>query len=172
MDVMRSAAVLRDDHLGLEATMDNATPELVSFPFDVHRRKLENMLARIELAVEVGSWSEARRRFAVFRCQMDGHIRLEEELLFPSFEVVLGGRRCTTRLRAAHRDLCRLLDHVEASLGDERPVGDLITQLASLFAGHAIEEDRLVYPAFDRTASPRTQAAALAELDSLVRGIG
>ena len=43
----------------------------VSYRLDVHGRKLEEMLGRIDLAVDVGNWSEARRRFVLFRDELD-----------------------------------------------------------------------------------------------------
>ena len=42
------------------------------------------------MAAEVESWGEARRRFAVFRKDLEEHIRLEEELMFPSLEAATG----------------------------------------------------------------------------------
>ena len=148
--------------------MNHEMPELVSYRLDVHGRKLEEMLDRIELSVDVGSWSEARRRFWLFREEFDRQIRLEEDLLFPSVEA-LEGHLCTAEFRVAHRDLGWRLDQIEALLADERPIDEAIARFADLFEAHKLEEEMLAYPAFERMASPSTRAATLAELDSFAR---
>src|SRR5690242_8270856 len=93
--------------------MSNATSQsaesaenTVSLELELHNRRLDEMLDHVEMTVEIGNWSAARRGFARFQSELEEHMRLEEELIFPAFEMftrAAGGP--TTGLRAEHGEI-------------------------------------------------------------------
>ena len=59
------------------------SPSLI---LELHHRRLDEMLERIAIEIELASWGEARLLFARFRGELEEHIRIEEQVMFPSFE--------------------------------------------------------------------------------------
>ena len=71
-------AIDREEETMPQGTVQHAesSNSPVTLVLERHHRHLDEMLDRVEMDVEVGSWSEARRRFAQFQTEMDEHIRL------------------------------------------------------------------------------------------------
>jgi iron-sulfur cluster repair protein YtfE (RIC family) len=147
----------------------HAADRPLSLVLEHHHRRLDEMLDHVEMAVEVGSWGEARRSFAQFQAELGEHIRIEEELLFPSFEAftrAVGGPAAV--MRAEHRQIEDFVALLEQLLRDEQPIADASTALETLLAGHNAKEERFVYPLFERHAPPDAYAALDLELRPLV----
>ena len=150
---------------------DNGEP--VSVALQHHHHRLDDMLDRIEIEVEAGNWSEARRGFSLFRRELDEHMRLEEEILLPavglSWQVNYGS---PALVRADHARIRELLDVVEVALEDECPIGEATDALEAMLADHNAKEEHLLYPMFERLAVPEAYAAAAFELRPLIRDLG
>jgi iron-sulfur cluster repair protein YtfE (RIC family) len=147
-----------------------APEEPVSVALELHHRRLDDLLDRVEIDVEVGDWSEARRRFSLFRQELEEHIRIEENLLFPSLESA--GRPSTgptVVMRAEHAEIGRLLDVIEQFLEDGNPIGEATDMLEAMLAAHNMKEERVLYPMFERLAPPEAYAAVASELRPLLR---
>jgi iron-sulfur cluster repair protein YtfE (RIC family) len=160
-----------------EGTMPNQIqtaanqPDTASLILELHHRRIDEMLDGVEIAVELGSWSEARALFTRLRGELEEHIRIEEQLMFPSFEAFMrtpGGP--TAVMRAEHAEIARCLDAVEGSLDAEQADGDAVDQLEALLASHNAKEERVLYPLFERHAPPEAHGALLAEIRPLVVG--
>jgi iron-sulfur cluster repair protein YtfE (RIC family) len=146
-----------------------ATDEPVSVALELHHRRLDDMLDRVEIDVEAGSWSEARRGFALFRRELEEHLRLEEELLLPA----LGpgsqvGDGPAFVVRAEHPQIRELLEIVEIALENEYPIGEVTDALEATLADHNLSEERVLYPLFEQLATPEAYAAAVSELRPLL----
>jgi iron-sulfur cluster repair protein YtfE (RIC family) len=150
-------------------TLTIAEDEPVSVALELHHHRLDDMLDRIAIDVETGSWSEARRAFSLFRHELEEHMRLEEELLVPALGVGLqieDGPAAV--MRAEHPVLRQLLQVIELGLENEFPIGDATDTLQATLADHNVKEERLLYPLFERMATPGAYAAAFFELRPLL----
>ena len=145
--------------------------EPVSVALELHHHRLDDMLDRIEIDVEAGNWSEGRRGFSLFRRELEEHMRLEEEILLPTvgltWQVNYGPPAV---VRADHARIRDLLDVVEVGLENEYPIGEVTDALEAMLADHNAKEEHLLYPMFERLATPEAYAAATFELRPLIRG--
>ena len=155
--------------------MTNAThaathrPETASLILELHHRRIDEMLDGVEIAIEIGSWGEARSLFARFRGELEEHIRIEEQLMFPSFEAFMRTMAgATAVMRAEHGQIAGCLDAVEESLDVETLDVDALDELEALLASHNVKEERVLYPAFERHAPPEAYRALLGDLRPLV----
>jgi iron-sulfur cluster repair protein YtfE (RIC family) len=146
------------------------TVEPVSVALERHHRRLDDILDRVEIDVEAGDWSEARRGFSLFRRELDEHIRIEEELLLPSLEGLGGaGFGPNEVMRIEHGRIRGWLDAIETLLVAEQAIGDATDALEALLSEHNAKEERVLYPMFERMASPAAYAALVYELRPLLR---
>jgi iron-sulfur cluster repair protein YtfE (RIC family) len=147
--------------------------EPVSIALEQHHHRLDDMLDRVEIDVEAGSWSEARRGFSLFRRELEEHMRLEEEILLPAvgltWEVNYGP---PSVMRLDHARIRELLDVVEVGLEDEYPIGEVTDALGAMLVEHNAKEEHLLYPMFERLAAPEAYAAATFELRPLISDRG
>jgi iron-sulfur cluster repair protein YtfE (RIC family) len=149
----------------------HAEVESVSLMLELQHRRLDDLFDRVEIATEIGSWSEARREFGLFRTALEEHLRIEEEFMFPSFEAftrALGGP--TAAMRDEHREICRFLDAIEGLLGDEQPIGELVAAFEGLLERHNAKEEQGLYPMFERHAPAEAYSALDRELRSVAPG--
>jgi iron-sulfur cluster repair protein YtfE (RIC family) len=151
-------------------TQAMAPEEPVSVALELHNRRLDDMLDRAAIDVEVGDWSEARRRFSLFRQELEEHIRIEEDLLFPSLEQPgRSGAGSTSVMRAEHAQIRQLLEVIEEFVHVAQPVSDVTDMLEALLGAHNAREERVLYPMFERLAPPEAYAALTGELRPLLR---
>ncbi len=146
-----------------------AADEPVSVALELHHHRLDDMLDRIEIDVEAGNWSEARRWFSLFRRELEEHLRLEEDLLLPAVGMMLrvdGG--AADPVRAEHPLIRELLEVIESGLENEYPIWEATDALEATLADHNATEERLLYPLFERTATPELYAAVALELRPLL----
>jgi uncharacterized protein (DUF2249 family)/hemerythrin superfamily protein len=120
--------------------------------------RLEAVLAECRSAMNAGSRPEAERRFAEFRTGLLHHIRMEEEVLFPSFDRAIGsegGGSPTVVMRLEHRQIEAILEGIRLLFASESATADrferLHAELVSVLADHNAKEEHVVYPLTDRT---------------------
>lgn len=150
----------------------HAEAESVSLMLELQHRRLDDLFDRLEIAIEIGSWSEARREFGQFRAALEEHLRIEEEFMFPSFEAftrALGGP--TAAMRDEHREMGRFLDAIEGLLGDEQPIGEIVAAFEGLLERHNAKEEQGLYPLFERHAPAEAYSALDRELRSVSAGM-
>jgi iron-sulfur cluster repair protein YtfE (RIC family) len=152
-------------------TSADPAQETVSVALEQHHHRLDDMLDRIEIDVEVGSWGEARRKFSLFRRELEEHMRLEEEILLADvgseWQVNYGPPAV---VRGDHARIRDLLDVVEVGLENEHPMEETTDALEAVLAEHNAKEEHLLYPMFERLATPEAYAAATFELRPLIKG--
>jgi hemerythrin-like domain-containing protein len=143
----------------------------VSAMLEAHHRRLDDILEGVEIAIESGNASEARRQFALFRGGLDEHIRIEEELMFPSFEAIMGRLRGPTAvMRGEHAAILAAADVVDGLLVDGRVADEAVADLMALLETHNGKEELVLYPTFERIAPPEAYAALAAEVSALRGG--
>jgi hemerythrin-like domain-containing protein len=102
--------------------------------------------------------------FALFRQRLETHIDAEETLLFPLFELQAGWHGPPAVMRREHADIRWMLRALSEALAGGAATVDpmsLIRGLARLLESHNAKEERMLYPAIDRSA---TTAGVLDEL--------
>ena len=134
-----------------------------------HHRRLDDMLDDVELMADAENWKHGQRRFDEFRREMEAHIRLEEETMFPAFERdPTTSRGPTIVMRAEHDAIGGLLEGVQRALIEERPISRMSAELKAQLGAHNFKEERILYPAFERTAPVPVRAALAAQTQALL----
>jgi iron-sulfur cluster repair protein YtfE (RIC family) len=167
-------------HIGRRTPMSNARSESavvheqpVSLVLELHHRRLDEMLDRVKKAVDIGSWSDARSGFARFQSELETHMRIEEDLMFPSFEAITGtGFGPPAVMRAEHGQIRGLLTSIEGLLRDEQAIDEAAGALETLLPAHNTKEERIVYPMFERHAPGEAYLALDLELKRLTGPVG
>jgi iron-sulfur cluster repair protein YtfE (RIC family) len=152
-----------------EAHQEPTTKPSVSLILERHHRRIDEMLERIAIALDLASWGEARLVFARFRAELEEHIRIEEQVMFPSFEAFtrsFGGP--TVVMRAEHAQIAQAVDALAARLDGEQDTGDELQRLQAMLASHNAKEEGILYPMFERHASEEACSALLDELRPLL----
>jgi uncharacterized protein (DUF2249 family)/hemerythrin-like domain-containing protein len=129
-------------------------------------QRLDVLFALAERRANSGDFFEATTQFAEFRCGLERHIAIEEQVLFPLFEERAGmASGPTTVMRLEHSEIARILDEIGEALADEdtSALMGAAGELREVLGGHNLKEERILYPMTDRAlADPRDR-------DDLVR---
>jgi iron-sulfur cluster repair protein YtfE (RIC family) len=140
---------------------------------ELHHRRLDDMLDDVERMADGEKWQDAKRRFEVFRLELEAHIRLEEELMFPAFgQDAMMLRGPIMVMLAEHAAIKTFLEEVAQALSEERAISRATTDLEAQLGTHNMKEERVLYPAFERTAPVSLRAALASKVEALVRGPG
>lgn len=143
----------------------------VAMLLELHHQRLDEMLDEVELMADAENWKDAKRRFLGFRRELEEHIRLEEEMMFPTFETNSSmPHGPTVVMRAEHVTIRQLLANVEAALTEKRPISRTTVELEAQLGAHNFKEERVLYPAFERLASVSTRMSLATKVETLLRG--
>jgi uncharacterized protein (DUF2249 family) len=147
---------------------DADASRMVSELLEGDHQRLDRILGAVERLSAQGSFAEAQQRFGEFACGLDWHIAVEEEVLFPTVEQVMGNDGGPTRvMRAEHVEIRRLIGVLGETIAahDARVISDAIRALAAVLGAHDSKEEGVLYPLADRIAADDQ------ERDELVRRI-
>jgi uncharacterized protein (DUF2249 family) len=148
-------------------------------PAGAQRRITEALLwehARLD-ALEQRAWEllrgeereQARRLYSAFHSALDRHIRFEEEVLFPVFEVRTGLPHGgpTGVMRAEHREIRMLIEEIVRGLDDgASAVDEPRCTLLGVLADHRRREEGLLYPGTDQLLSDAESDALVAKIQA------
>jgi uncharacterized protein (DUF2249 family)/hemerythrin-like domain-containing protein len=116
--------------------------------------RLEDLEAAAFQARAAGDLAAAFDLYAEFAFGLRRHIGFEEDLLFPAFEAGSGMPPTagpTAMMRAEHREILRLLEEIEAGIGDAAaPVAALRASFHAVLGEHNVKEEQVLYPAVDQ----------------------
>ena len=128
-------------------------------------RRLDSILADAKRCLVAGDLPRASARFAEFRVGLDHHIAAEESVLFPAFDKFTGGGGggLTRVMRVEHAEIRRLMAEVASNLelGDEERHATPLAALTARIYAHNGKEERMLYPAIERTAREADALEAL-----------
>jgi uncharacterized protein (DUF2249 family)/hemerythrin-like domain-containing protein len=132
---------------------------------DDHHR-LDAILRRAAISAHAGSFADARASFAEFRCGLERHIEMEEQILFPSFEKetgITGGP--TVVMHLEHLEIRRLMNAIGASLQAEDLAGllETIREFTTLLEEHNVKEENVLYPTVDRALGSDRERDAIVQ---------
>ncbi|HKY31113.1 MAG TPA: hemerythrin domain-containing protein [Candidatus Polarisedimenticolia bacterium] len=137
--------------------MTNEPKSLSVFEYlEADHRRLDGLMEEFGRALEDGDTARAGDRFAVFRRGLMRHIKMEEGLLFPAFEMATGLRRengPTGVMRHEHAGIILAMGAIADTLAGEPPdlakVRRARAALCDLLAPHGLKEERVIYPMVD-----------------------
>jgi uncharacterized protein (DUF2249 family) len=121
-------------------------------------------------AFQAGKREGARRLFAVYRHAFDRHLRAEEEVLFPVFEMRAGLPHGgpTAVLRAEHRHLRILVAQIAKELeGGPSVVATMRLALENASKDHYRKEELILYPGTDRLLTEAERDTLVARVQAL-----
>ncbi len=108
--------------------------------------------------------------FERFRCGLERHILQEEDVLFPAFERLTGmATGPTVVMRSEHLELRQLMSSIELALtGNEGETARRVMhEVGQLLTTHNEKEERILYPATDRVATPDARHEIVLRMDEL-----
>jgi len=118
--------------------------------FTLDHRHCDGIWAEVEAAVEAGSDEAVEGVWQRFDAELRGHLRMEEEILFPAFEEATGmtGGGPTFVMRAEHDQMRGLLDQMVMTVaaGDLQELLDEGDTLLLLIQQHNQKEEQMLYP--------------------------
>jgi hemerythrin-like domain-containing protein len=132
---------------------------------DHHR--LGEGLQSVSSAVASGRFEEAIAGYQRYESDLQRHLRVEEELIFPVFEARSGlTSGPTDALRNEHRQVRMALVLMRRGLRhrDATAYGDGVRFLESVFPDHNAREEHILYPALDSLLRPAERAAVVTRL--------
>jgi DUF438 domain-containing protein len=117
-----------------------------------HHRHCEGLFATARRVAADGDWATLRAAVGALREAILEHFRYEEERLFPLYEETSGEEGATEPFCAQHDDM-RAAFWILATITPEDEPQRYRAELAALqaaFDAHAAEEERRMYPLFER----------------------
>jgi hypothetical protein len=126
-------------------------------------------LGEVATLVAARRFSMAHRRLLDCAGAWERQVRLEEELLYPIFELRLGTAGAgTAAMREEHRELRDAFSRLGLALGrGGRPRADQAFEaLQTLLSSHFSREERVVYPTLDAMLSDRERGRLLTRVES------
>ena len=116
-------------------------------------RRLDAILRHAAVLAHAGSFVDSRASFAEFRCGLERHIEIEEQILFPWFEKETGTSGGPTAImRLEHLEIRRLMNTIGGSLRAEDLASllEAIRGFTNLLEEHNAKEEDVLYPMADR----------------------
>lgn len=133
--------------------------------------RLDSLEAGAFAAREQGDAALAARLYSKFAFGLRRHIRFEEELLFPEFELRSGipaATGPTAVMRAEHREILDWLARIEAVIGDLRSdPNPLRSAFHAVLGDHNLKEEHVVYPGTDRALTAEERDELVARIQAL-----
>ena len=123
-----------------------------------HHRHCDELFVAAGQAAGARDWSLLVTRVSALREALLTHFRYEEERIFPLYEETSGEEGATETLCAEHDDMRAVLwvlATYSAAADPQRYCAEL-AGLRTAFEAHAADEERRMYPVFERmlAASP------------------
>ena len=127
-----------------------------------NHRECDNLFAVAEESVGNGKWPKAQTEFDAYRSEMERHLGMEEDVLFPAFDAKTGMEMGPTHvMRSEHQQMRKLIDDMAQKIVDKDSDGYLGASetLMILMQQHNMKEEQMLYRMMDQTFG--TEAAAL-----------
>ncbi len=124
-----------------------------------HHQRCDDWYAKAENAVLQGKWDDGAKACATFRSELERHLGVEEDVLFPAFEDATGGGGPTQVMRLEHGQMRQLLTALTDAVGAKdasafRGAGET---LLVLMQQHNFKEEHILYPMCDQALAGAPQ---------------
>ncbi len=130
---------------------------------------LDALEQRAFAALVAGERAAARQLYTAFHRGLNRHIRFEEEVLFPVFDVKAGLPHGgpTAFMRAEHREIRMLLEDVVRAVDDgPSAVAEPRQALRAFLSEHDRKEESILYPGADLLLSEAESDALVARIQA------
>ncbi|MAG31666.1 MAG: hypothetical protein CL908_12330 [Deltaproteobacteria bacterium] len=118
--------------------------------FTLEHRQCDGKWAEVESAVGAGAADAVATSWSAFQSDLQKHLRMEEEVLFPAFEQATGMTEGgpTFVMRSEHEQMRGLLEQMGAAAdgGEHEELIDLGDTLLMLIQQHNQKEEHMLYP--------------------------
>lgn len=133
-------------------------------------KRCDDLFSQVESSVALKEWSRAAENFQLFFRALDRHIRMEEGILFPTFEKQIRGSGIPLNmLHVEHQRIRAIVDRIYDSLCRCDPF-DFIRHsetFALLMQQHSAKEEDMLYPLLDRVMGHETDEIVCAMREKL-----
>lgn len=132
-------------------------------------RECDDLFSDAENSVVADQWTEAKEKWRLFRKDLDDHLAMEENVLFPAFESETGMTQGPTMvMKAEHQQMRSICSNLEEALEDEDKEAFLAysDSLMVFIQQHNMKEEQMLYPMADRTLSEPENIVS--EMNSIV----
>ena len=128
--------------------------ELISDYMNRHHKHCDDLFARAEDMAAASDWTGLARDGATFLREMERHIGIEEDLLFPAFEErtgMTGGP--TETMRMEHEQMRGMFAQMRAAIEarDAEQYLGVAETLLILLQQHNMKEEDMMYPMLDQS---------------------
>lgn len=116
-------------------------------------RACDDAFARIEQALAKEDWPQVSARLGVFCDDMERHLGVEEQVLFPAFEEVSGMTMGPTRvMRMEHEQMRSLFEALREAVAarDADALRGEAETLLIMMQQHNLKEENVLYPMCDQ----------------------
>lgn len=116
-------------------------------------RGCDNLFATAEEYVAKEKWESATEQFEAFRKEMERHLTMEEQNLFPAFEAKTGMTGGPTQvMRSEHQQMRQVIGDMAQSLAAKDADGylGLSETLMVLMQQHNMKEEQILYRMMDQ----------------------
>ena len=127
--------------------------QLISDYMNQDHKRCDEAFARAENMAAARDWTGLERDGAAFLRDMERHIGIEEELLFPAFEEATGmASGPTETMRMEHEQMRALFAQMRAAIEakDGEEYLGVAQTLLILLQQHNIKEESMMYPMLDQ----------------------
>ncbi len=122
--------------------------------FTQDHRRCDEIWSEVEATLQAGDSDLGKQNWRSFRDEMLRHFRMEEEVMFPAFELATGmtDRGPSFVMRSEHEQMRGLLDQMDtaADRDDDDELLDLGDTLLMLIQQHNQKEEQMLYPMAER----------------------
>ena len=146
----------------MNATLPATATDGATTALTQEHEQLRGLLQRAADSVAGRRARQARAAFRAFQVAFERHVRSEEEIVFPLFEVrvgLVGGP--TVLMRDEHGRMAEQVRAMAAAVdrADPGAFGEAHARFADLFRAHTAKEERFLYMTLDRLLSSEQRAA-------------
>jgi DUF438 domain-containing protein len=122
-----------------------------------HHRRCDQLFLAAAEAAAATDWTLLTARVGALREALLEHFRYEEERIFPLYEETSGEEGATESLCAEHDDMRAALWALASYTPDADPQRFCaeVAELRTAFEAHAADEERRMYPVFERMLADR-----------------
>ena len=111
-------------------------------------KRCDELFAAAESAISEGNWREGSELLESFIAGMNHHFKMEEEVMFPAFEIATGMTMGPTQMmRSEHEQMRELFADLETA-ADERDVDEVLglcETLLMIMQQHNTKEEQMLY---------------------------
>ena len=121
-------------------------------------KRCDDIFYQTETSIAQRSWKDAFAHFHAFQDALRQHIRMEEKVLFPTFEQVIhGSSGPIAMLRLEHQQIRGIVNRMSEAINRFDAVDYALhaETLTLLMQQHTMKEEDMLYPLLDKALSSK-----------------